>query len=108
MLGLLLIYFIGRKFYDLAGLYDKSQWGFAIFGVIAYYFGTFVAGIIFVILNEFYGSTPTDELNDYALGLMALPFGLLSCWGLYMLLKKQWKDKPIPSHYDILDEELPE
>jgi hypothetical protein len=35
MLGLILIYFVGKAFYDLAGLHGKSQWGFAILGIVS-------------------------------------------------------------------------
>ncbi|TDN87659.1 hypothetical protein DET49_111107 [Salegentibacter sp. 24] len=37
MLGLLLLYWIGKYHYRLAGEYDKSQWGFTILGIVAYY-----------------------------------------------------------------------
>jgi len=109
MLGLLLIYFIGRAFYRLAGKHDKSEWGFALIGVVAYYFGTFVAGILLAIFYEFFATGSIDEMNDLALGLIAMPFGLLACLILYKILEKQWQQKPsISSNYDILDEELPE
>ena len=109
MLGLLLIYFIGKRFYDLAGKHDKNQWGFAIFGVIAYYFGTFIAGILLAIYYEYYSSNYIEDMSDVALGLIALPFGLLSCVILYIVLEKQWQRKPsVSSNYDILDEEIPD
>ncbi|MBL7765066.1 MAG: hypothetical protein JNJ58_03160 [Chitinophagaceae bacterium] len=86
MLGLLLIYFIGKYFYDLAGLYDKNKWGFAILGVLMYYVGTFVTGIFIGIFN----ADMIEEGNNLVLGLMALPFGILSSYLTYILLKKNW------------------
>ena len=34
MLGLVLLYWIGKYFYKLAEEYDKSKWGFAILGLV--------------------------------------------------------------------------
>jgi len=42
MLGLLLIYFIGKYFYDLAILHEKSKWGWAVIGVVSYYAEGFI------------------------------------------------------------------
>ncbi len=44
MLGLFLLYFIGKIFYQLAEAHNKNKWVFAILGVIAYYAGTFLGG----------------------------------------------------------------
>ena len=38
MLGLLLIYWIGKKYYELATEHNRSPWGYAILGVFVYYF----------------------------------------------------------------------
>lgn len=103
MLGLLLIYFIGRKFYDLAGVYDKSQWGYAVLGVLSYYFGTFIAGILLVIFSDLFGLASIEEINDFVLSLVALPFGLLACWGVYLLLEKNWTKEKVDDNPDILD-----
>lgn len=94
MLGLFLIYFIGKKFYELAGEHGRSEWGFAILGVISYYVGTFIGGIVIVIALELWGSSSIDSIDDIALGFMALPFGILSCVGLYHLLKRIWSKSP--------------
>lgn len=107
MLGLFLIYFIGKKFYDLAAKYNKHQWGFAIAGVASYYAGTFIAGILIAIYLELWGSTSIEDMNDLTLNFMALPFGVLACFGLYKLLERSWERKPTQSDSDILDEQLP-
>lgn len=96
MLGLVLLYFIGKKFYELADEYEKNKWGFAILGVIVYYLGAFVFGVVlgvFVVIME---SDFLETTNNFILGIMALPFGILSCYGLYYYLEKTWKkQKPL-------------
>jgi len=87
MLGLVLIYFIGRTFYKLAGKYGKSEWGFAILGVVTYYAGTFILGIVLAIIAP----NTIDEMNNLLLGLIALPFGLLACFILHFILNKHWE-----------------
>jgi hypothetical protein len=86
MLGIILIYFIGKPFYDLALHHDKSRWGFAILGVVAYYVGTFVMGIILGILSP----ETIETMNNLLLGLIALPLGLLFAWILYKFLENKW------------------
>ena len=103
MLGILLIYLVGRKFYDLAGNHNKHQWGYAILGVFSYYVGTFIAGIVIALYLEFFGSTSIDEINEFVLSLIAIPFGLLACWVTYLLLEKNWEKKTVHDNTDILD-----
>ena len=103
MLGLLLIYFIGKYFYNLAEEHHKSKWGYAILGVVSYYLGTILAGIAFAIIFELWGSTSIDQMSEIALNFMALPFGILMCVGLYYFLKKRW-EKSIHIEADIIDE----
>jgi amino acid permease len=89
MVGLILLYFVGKAFYDLAGRHNKGQWLFAILGVGSYYAGLFIGAMIIGIVYElFIGSV--DDVNDTVLGVMALPIGVLSCWGLYRILKSRW------------------
>jgi len=97
MLGLLLIYFIGKKFYDLALEFEKSEWGFAILGVVVYYAGTFVAGFVIGIWNL----DAIETMSDITLGLIALPFGVLSCVGLYYFLNNSWKKNKVVNNSDI-------
>ncbi len=108
MLGLLLIYFIGKYFYDLAIKYAQSKWGYAILGVIMYYAGAFMGGILIGIFMELTGSNVAGT-NDFVLGLIALPFGLLTCWLFYKFLEKRWSGAVIPgTNSDILDEGMGE
>jgi hypothetical protein len=106
MLGLFLIYFIGKSFYDLAFEFHKSQWGFAILGVVSYYAGTIVAGVIFGLLVEFDVVPALSNIPELALNVIAMPFGLLACWGLYQLLKSQWANEPEKQNTEVLDTDL--
>jgi hypothetical protein len=37
---------------------------------------------------------------------MALPVGVLSCWGLYKILQNQWSKAPIQKDSEVLDRDL--
>lgn len=106
MIGLILLYFVGKAFYDLAGRHNKSQWGFAILGVVSYYAGLFLGGFLLAIVAEL-GYWSIEELSDTAIGFMALPLGVLTCWGTYMLLKNTWtKAAQKVNSEDVLDGDL--
>jgi hypothetical protein len=107
MLGLVLLYFAGKAFYDLAGRHGRSKWGFAILGVLSYYGGLFFGGILIALIYEFGLSQSIDNVNDMLLGVMAIPVGVLTCWGLYKGLEARWAkpEKPFASE-GILDADL--
>lgn len=105
MLGILLIYFIWKHFSELAIEHNKSKWGFGLLGIATYYIGTFVGGIVFVIIDLLAGTHYVDESSNIKLSIIALPFGLLFVWGLFKLLENKWANKKIPSG-DSLDHDL--
>ena len=52
-----------------------------------------------------------ENTNDLVLGLIAMPAGLLACWGVYRLLKKRWEQEVLNGNNemhgrDILDDEF--
>lgn len=95
MLGLLLLYWIGKYFYTLAEEYNKNQWGFAILGVVTYYGVTFLFGFMAGVIVEMISPGFLDDVNDMAFGIFMIPFGILSCYLLYSYLEKTWiKNKP--------------
>jgi high-affinity Fe2+/Pb2+ permease len=105
MLGILLLYFIGKYFYQLAEDFNKNRWAFAILGIVTYYAGTFIFGLLIGILMAVSGNNSFFEMNDIVLSLIALPFGLLSTWALHATLKKSWrKQKIIAKDTTILDD----
>ncbi|MDY2587956.1 hypothetical protein [Winogradskyella aquimaris] len=91
MLGLILLYWIGKYFFKLAEEYNKNKWGFAILGVVTYYAGIIIFSFIFGIVIELTSPGAIDNINETLLGLMMLPFGILSCYVLYKYLEKTWK-----------------
>ena len=98
MLGLILLYQIGKYFYKLAEEYNKSPWGFAVLGIVVYYAGILVCGFILGIVAEITAPGSLDNFNEVLLGILLLPFGILSCYLLYKYLEKTWKkNKPNPS-----------
>jgi hypothetical protein len=104
--GLLLIYFVGRSFFRLAGEYGKNEWGFAILGVASYYAGLFMGGMILGVVFALFSPGSLDTMSDFAMGLMALPLGVLSCWGLYMYLKRSWRRVDTYVDNTILDSDF--
>lgn len=95
MLGLVLLYWIGKYFYKLAEEYNKSKWGFAILGVIVYYGGILVFSFAVGIMAEIISPGFFDTFNETLFGFLMLPFGILSCYILYKYLEKNWeKNKP--------------
>ncbi|MGG8495574.1 hypothetical protein ACQY1Q_04090 [Tenacibaculum sp. TC6] len=103
MLGLLLLYFIGKKFYELAGNYNKNEWGYAILGVATYYVGAFIFGILLGVLMLILESDWLDTANKFQLALVELPVGILSCYILYVFLEKMWK-KEKPPQDNMIDQ----
>ncbi|MFP2994659.1 hypothetical protein ABN763_02065 [Spongiivirga sp. MCCC 1A20706] len=102
MLGLLLIYFIGKRFYTLADEFSKHKWGFAILGVVSYYVGTFVGGLLVGILGAiFMWEFVLNPANNLALGFAVIPFGLAVCAGLYYILQHLWKKEGYKAEVEI-------
>ena len=107
MLGLFLIYHVGKQFFNLAELHGKNTWGYAIWGVISYYLALF-AGSILVSLIWMYRS-PDFEItsnSEYLVGLAGIPFGILACWANYRYLKNKWTYVGVDTDSDLLDQGL--
>ncbi|MDO6759789.1 hypothetical protein Q4566_06210 [Tamlana sp. 2_MG-2023] len=103
MLGLVLLYWIGKYFYKLAEVYNKSKWGFVILGILSYYSGILLFGFIVGILFELFSPGAIDGINDTLLGILFLPFGILSCYLFYKFLEKTW-EKNKPNLMESIDE----
>ncbi|MEP6735986.1 MAG: hypothetical protein ABJA70_10735 [Chryseolinea sp.] len=104
MIGLALVYFVGKSYYQLAELHNKSKWAIAILGVASYYVGLVVGAIIITLIYEFGFSKSIEEVNDVLIGLMSVPAGILACWGLYKILENSWsKSKSFSIPDEILD-----
>jgi len=106
MLGLFLLYFIGKAFYELAHDYEKSRWGFAILGIISYYAGTFIGGVILALIGILAHSDFPQNIPNIGLSFLSLPFGILACWIFYKILVSLWSRKDIIKNSDSLDGNL--
>ena len=93
MLGLILIYWIGKAFYDLAEKHNRTGWGHAIFGVAVYYIIQFIFAFLAVLFLEF--TSPGFYFEDYEMGitLMSIPISALGCWGYYLFIKGRWENE---------------
>ncbi|QCK13916.1 hypothetical protein [Mangrovivirga cuniculi] len=94
MLGLFLIFFIGKRFYQLSESFNKSKWLFAILGIASYYIANFLAGLIFAVMDDVFGWGFLYETSEFAISLFLLPFGILGCYGFYKLLEHIWSKEP--------------
>ena len=107
MLGLLLIYFIGKTYYSLAEEHKKEKlWLWAILGVIAYYGGGFILGIIVFLYwdltQDYFDYESINKGTEILLGLVG---GIIGTVGLYQFLKYRWnKVESREKTDDILDE----
>jgi Ni,Fe-hydrogenase I cytochrome b subunit len=91
MLTILLIYFIGKRFYDLSIEYDKSKWLYAIVSVIVYYAAGIVFGVVVALLDVYIFNWGIDYENNMGFNLLGIPIGLLAVWGFYVILENKWK-----------------
>jgi hypothetical protein len=103
MLGIILWYFIGKYFADLADDYGKSRWGYAILGVVVYNVGQIIVGIGLFIITDMSDSFEFDFTDQLSTALVGLPSGLLSCYIVYQLLKRNWSKNEVASE-EILDQ----
>jgi ABC-type Co2+ transport system permease subunit len=105
ILLILMIYFVGRQFYELAHEYDKSRWGFAILGVVSYYIGLYSGAVLVGIVLEIVAPGFVESTSEFVLGLIPIPIGIATCWLTYVLLKRSWS-KPKETSKQTLDAEL--
>ena len=103
MLGLVLLYWIGKYFYKLAEKYNKSEWGFAILGIVSYYGGIVLFSFIIGIVAEIVSPGYFENFNETVFSLLMLPLGILSCYLLYKYLEKTW-EKNKPNLNELIDE----
>jgi hypothetical protein len=109
MFGLILLYFIWKNYAELAATYGKNKIGYALLGIASYYGGTIIVGVILGIIAAVWNDGLVDEGNDIFLSLIALPFGILTVWGVYKILEKRWRaaaDGGDPMDSNSLDADL--
>jgi hypothetical protein len=107
MLGLVLLYFVGRYFNRLAKEYDKNGTLYAILGIVTYFGSQFLIGVILgVVLITSEGNLGILEDNRFVIDLLSIPVGLLAAWGLHAYLKKKWSTEMMPVDETILDDDI--
>lgn len=106
MLGLLVIYWIGKWHYNLAELHKKTKWLYAILGVLIYYAFTFGASLLIVIFAVYTGGDWINSIPEIALGLLGIPFGIAATWGFRSIMKKQWETEVVVFSEILDDHEL--
>lgn len=105
MLGLFFIYFIGRAYYYLAEEHHKNKWLFAIMGILSYYGGSFIGGVIAYLAYDMMNVNGVS-FNEAILTVIGIFLGLLTCWVYYSLLKRNWKNKVFGEDATILDDDF--
>lgn len=91
MIGLLLLFWIGKFYYQLAEKFNKSKWGFAILGLATYYGTMVVLMLIFVVICLLFNIEFDFESNETLLSLSGIPFGIAGAYFLYKFLEKKWE-----------------
>jgi MFS family permease len=102
MLGIVLIYWLGKYFYQLAEKYNQNKWLYAILGIVVYYVSQLLFGFLLGILNELFSWG--INFDNFAINLLGIPVGLLASYLFYFLLEKVWERDVVivkDSIYDI-------
>jgi MFS family permease len=90
MIGFLLIYFIWKRFSELALEFNHKKWVYGILGILCYYLGTLIGGATIGVLSMLLGFD-VDWDNNLLMSFIALPFGIGACYLFHFLLKKKWE-----------------
>lgn len=87
---MLLIYFVWKYFSELTKQYNKeNSWMYILLAIIVF-FGSKILGEILIVLGAIGLDMNIDTLSDFAVGLMALPFGIFFTYLLHSYFKKKW------------------
>jgi H+/Cl- antiporter ClcA len=102
MLHLLLLYFIGKRFYDLSIEYNQKKWLYAILSIVVYYGAALFLGFALAILDLLF-EWGIDWENSFGWNLLGIPAGLLAVWGFYVILENKWKKSIVIVKGEIQD-----
>ncbi|NNK81660.1 MAG: hypothetical protein HKO92_00925 [Flavobacteriaceae bacterium] len=102
MLGLLLIFFIGKYFYELAQDYYKHRWLYAILGIVTYYASGAIFGVILSVF-DFILELNINWDDSFGVNLLGIPIGLAGCYIFYIMLKNRWEKEDLKSKDEIDD-----
>ena len=99
--GLLLLYFIGKYYFELAIKFNKNKWLYAILGVVSYYVFGLLFTTIIMVLDIWLFEWGFDWEDKYGMSLLVIPIGILSTWVLYSLLERKWEKNFTPINDEI-------
>lgn len=105
MLGLLVLFIIGKWHYTLAETHKRSRWLFGILGVVGYYVGVYIGALLIGMLAVVFEWDSIFELSDTVYHFISMPFGILATWGLHTILRKNWEKNPT-TNSNLLDDEI--
>ena len=102
MLEIVIIYVIGRYFFRLAQDYKQNKWLFAILGVLTYFVGAALGGVILFFLDIQF-EIGIDWESKLLLTVILLPFAVATCYLLHYLLKRSWEKTVVLNEDEIQD-----
>ena len=97
MIGLILVFFIGKSFYQLAKEFNKRGWLYVVLAIVVYYSSTFLFGIAVVLIQLGLNGDFIESSFEGILNIISIPFGLLGCWFFHKQLKKAWSKEIVSS-----------
>ncbi|MFD2727296.1 hypothetical protein [Hyunsoonleella rubra] len=102
MLSIVLLYFIGKYYYELAQEYYKHRWGYGILGIVVYYAGSAIGGVLVALADDLFdlGINFESRIN---LMIIAFSFGVSLAVLVYFYLNRRWK-KSVVVPKDEIDE----
>jgi hypothetical protein len=104
MLGIFLIYWIGKRYYSLAHDYEKSPWPYAILAIGIYYGSQLLFGVILgLVMPEVFSGGG----SDIGINLFGIAVGLLVWWIVYEIIKRKWENAYF-DNYESTDDEIAE
>lgn len=103
MLGLLLLFFIGKAFFNLAQKHQRNRWLFGVLGIVVFYGASIIGGFIIGFIAAAAGNESLFELPDFLQGIIAMPIGLLATWFFHYMLRKNWDSNPKDKNPELLD-----
>ncbi|HMV09571.1 MAG TPA: hypothetical protein PK325_19375 [Cyclobacteriaceae bacterium] len=103
ILALVLLYLVGKTFYTLAEKHHKNKWLFAILGIVSYYAGILIGSLGLGIVLGLASPETLNTMSDGQATLIAIPIGIVSCWGFYRILKRSWSRATTKADNGTLD-----
>jgi len=100
MLTFILLFFIGKYYYELAQDYYKHRWLFGILGIAMYYVGTFLYSVFMnLAVLEFNFSFNIYGFFRWELARIAVGIGF--AYLVMVLLERKWKKEAKASADEI-------